>query len=97
MRLVADSGLWSTGPVRAATPLVAVLEVSGAVLSWTFDEPATRTTRRPTSRSPICHAPTGFGGSSVNPATSPWFPLLGSADDPRSIDLAGVDIAAGTR
>ena len=38
MRLVADSGLWSTGPLVAPTPLVAVLEVSGAVLSWAVDE-----------------------------------------------------------
>ncbi len=38
MKLVADSGLWSTGPLLAPTPLVAVLEVSGAVLSWTVDE-----------------------------------------------------------
>src|ERR1700754_4087190 len=37
MKLVADSGLWSTGPLVAPTPLVAVLEVSGAVLSWTVD------------------------------------------------------------
>jgi hypothetical protein len=39
VRLVADSGLWSIGPVVAPTPLVAVLEVSGAVLSWTVDDP----------------------------------------------------------
>jgi hypothetical protein len=41
MKLVADSGLWNVGAQRAAmpTPLVAVLEVSGAVLSWTVDEP----------------------------------------------------------
>lgn len=38
MRLVADSGLWTTGPPTAPAPLVAVLEVSGAVLSWTVDE-----------------------------------------------------------
>jgi hypothetical protein len=38
MKLVADSGLWSTGPLVAPTPLVAVLEVSGAVLSWRIDE-----------------------------------------------------------
>lgn len=38
MRLVADSGLWSTGPLVAPTPLVAVLEVSGGVLSWRIDE-----------------------------------------------------------
>jgi hypothetical protein len=38
MKLVADSGLWSTGPPVAPTPLVAVLEVSGAVLSWGVDD-----------------------------------------------------------
>ena len=40
MRLMSDSGLWSTGPQVAPSPLVAVLEVSGAVLSWTVDDPA---------------------------------------------------------
>lgn len=40
MRLVADRGLWSTGPTPPSTPLVAVLEVSGAVLSWPVDDPA---------------------------------------------------------
>jgi hypothetical protein len=42
MKLVADAGLWRTGPTTAAapdTPLAAVLEVSGAVLSWTIDDP----------------------------------------------------------
>ncbi len=41
MRLVADSGLWTTGPAAAAAaaPLVVVLEVSGAVLSWTLEDP----------------------------------------------------------
>jgi len=38
MRLVADSGLWSTGQLGAQPQLVAVLEVSGAVLSWTVDD-----------------------------------------------------------
>ncbi len=40
MRLVAESGLWSTGPQLAPTPLVAVLEVSGAVLAWAIDDAA---------------------------------------------------------
>jgi hypothetical protein len=40
MNLIADSGLWSTGRRLDPTPLVAVLEVSGAVLSWTVDDPA---------------------------------------------------------
>ncbi|MCZ8379779.1 hypothetical protein O6P37_12970 [Mycobacterium sp. CPCC 205372] len=39
MRLVAGEGLWSTGSPAVATPLTAVLEVSGAVLSWPVDEP----------------------------------------------------------
>src|SRR5690242_15834420 len=39
MRLVADSGLWSTGQQTAQPQLVALLEVSGAVLSWTVDDP----------------------------------------------------------
>ena len=39
MRLVADSGLWRIGPAVAAVPLVAVLEVDGAVLAWTVDQP----------------------------------------------------------
>ncbi|MED5815988.1 hypothetical protein VST63_26830 [Mycolicibacterium sp. 050232] len=37
MKLGADAGLWSTGPLDARAPLVAVLEVSGAVLSWVVD------------------------------------------------------------
>src|SRR4051812_9326234 len=40
MRLVADSGLWSTGQQGAQSQLVAVLEVSGAVLAWTVDDAA---------------------------------------------------------
>jgi hypothetical protein len=39
MKLMSDSGLWSTGPTVVPSPLQAVLEVSGAVLSWTVDDP----------------------------------------------------------
>jgi hypothetical protein len=39
MRLVAESGLWRIGPAVASVPLVAVVEVDGAVLAWTVDEP----------------------------------------------------------
>lgn len=39
MKLLADSGLWSTGPAVSPAPAAAVLEVSGAVLAWTVDEP----------------------------------------------------------
>jgi hypothetical protein len=41
MRLVADAGLWSTGRLLVHPQLTAVLEVSGAVLSWTVDDPST--------------------------------------------------------
>lgn len=37
MKLTTDSGSWSTGSMSAPLPLLAVLEVSGAVLSWTVD------------------------------------------------------------
>ncbi|YCU34993.1 hypothetical protein ACRYGU_19975 [Mycobacteroides abscessus] len=40
MRLVNEAGLWTTGPAPAPVPLVAVLEVSGAVLSWPVDDPS---------------------------------------------------------
>ncbi|CRZ13967.1 hypothetical protein [Mycolicibacterium neworleansense] len=37
MRLTADGGLWSTGRATGGAPVTAVLEVSGAVLSWVVD------------------------------------------------------------
>ncbi len=93
MRLVADSGLWSTGPVSEATPLAAVLEVSGAVLSWTLDEPddaATHITFTDFGRADWLWRVLGESGH-VALASA-----VGSADEPRSIDLAGVDILPGS-
>lgn len=40
MNLVSQQGLWTTGGPVAAPPAVAVLEVAGAVLAWTVDDPA---------------------------------------------------------
>lgn len=40
MKLVAEHGLWTTGGPVAAPPAAAVLEVAGAVLAWTVDDPA---------------------------------------------------------
>ncbi|UXA20393.1 hypothetical protein [Mycobacterium sp. SMC-4] len=37
MRFIAQAGLWTTGSAPDAPPVTAVLEVSGAVLSWTVD------------------------------------------------------------
>ncbi|MCX2715323.1 hypothetical protein [Mycolicibacterium sp. J2] len=39
MKLVVEQGLWTTGQPVAAPPAVAVLEVAGAVLAWTVDDP----------------------------------------------------------
>ncbi|OBC05836.1 hypothetical protein A5784_10680 [Mycobacterium sp. 852013-50091_SCH5140682] len=40
MKLDIESGLWSSGTLTEPAPLVAVLEVSGAVLSWVVDDGA---------------------------------------------------------
>lgn len=39
MRLVVDAGRWVLGPPTDHPPAAAVLEVSGAVLEWTVDDP----------------------------------------------------------
>ncbi|BBY29878.1 hypothetical protein [Mycolicibacterium sediminis] len=39
MNFEADGGLWSTGPAVSGPPALAVLEVQGAVLAWTVDDP----------------------------------------------------------
>ncbi|MGL5444642.1 MAG: hypothetical protein ACRDDJ_19490, partial [[Mycobacterium] stephanolepidis] len=40
MKLINESGLWTTGPAPTPVPAVAVLEVSGAVLSWPIEAPS---------------------------------------------------------
>lgn len=39
MKLVAEQGLWTTDRSVDAPPAVAVLEVAGAVMAWTVDDP----------------------------------------------------------
>jgi hypothetical protein len=100
MRLVADSGLWSTGPTDqpvAATPLVAVLEVSGAVLSWTVDDPgdaATRITFTDLSRADWLWRVLGESGHVALTSAVDRAAPVGEAS--RSIELAGVDIVPGS-
>jgi hypothetical protein len=99
MRLVADSGLWRTGPVdislAAPPPLTAVLEVRGAVLSWTIDDPpggaSAQITFTDLARADWLWRVLGESGhvalaSAVDRA----------ADPPHSIELAGVDILPGS-
>jgi hypothetical protein len=95
MRFVAESGLWTTaptGPAIAASPLVTVLEVSGAVLSWTIDEPA-------------AEAATQITFTDVSRADWLWRVLGGAghvavasaaAGEPHSIEVTGVDIVPGS-
>lgn len=99
MRVVADSGLWSTGPADApveSTFLVAVLEASGAVLSWTIDAPpddaATHIVFTDVARADWLWRILGEQGH-VTLAAS-----LGDVDlaPPEGIELAGVDIQPGS-
>ncbi|HTX95552.1 MAG TPA: hypothetical protein VME67_12260 [Mycobacterium sp.] len=98
MRLVADSGLWSTGPVTEATPLVAVLEVSGAVLSWTVDDPRGDAAAQITFTDPaladwlwrVLGEPGHVAVASALAAVD------GVPEQQHSIDLAGVDILPGS-
>jgi hypothetical protein len=94
MRLVADSGLWSTGPLAERTPLVAVLEVSGAVLSWTVDDPsgAAAITFTDLSRADWLWRILGESGHTAVAAA------LGgrSPGEAQTVDLAGVGVREGS-
>jgi hypothetical protein len=92
MRLVADSGLWVAGHETEAPPLAAVLEVSGAVLSWTIDGPpeASQITLTDPARADWMWRVLGEAGH-VALASA-----LQTADGPRTLELAGVDIVPGS-
>jgi hypothetical protein len=98
MRLVADSGLWSTGPATADSPLAAVLEVSGGVLSWTIDGPpgdvSARITFTDLSRADWLWRVLGESGHVA--LASALGSVDGPADQPHTIELAGVDILPGS-
>ncbi|HEY1441695.1 MAG TPA: hypothetical protein VGF65_12860, partial [Mycobacterium sp.] len=98
MRLVADSGLWRTGPTAAQTPLAAVLEVSGAVLSWTVDDPSDAASAQITftdlSRADWLWRVLGESGHVALASTLEA--ADGAADQPHSIELTGVDVVPGS-
>jgi hypothetical protein len=89
MRLMADSGLWSTGPLVAPTPLIAVLEVSGAVLSWTVDEASdAQITFTDATQADWLWQVLGKGGHSALASAL----VAQATDDARPVDLAGVNV-----
>ena len=92
MRLVADSGLWSAGQQAAHPQLTAVLEVSGAVLSWTVDDQSTAaqiTFTDPARADWLWHV-----------LGAPGHSALAAALDGRTLDeaveLTGVDVLPGS-
>lgn len=96
MRLVADSGLWSTGPVETAapTPLAALLEVSGAVLSWTLDDPddaAPHIAFTDVSRADWLWRVLGEAGHVAVVSA-----VDGAVGRPHSIELTGVELVPGS-
>jgi hypothetical protein len=94
MRLVADSGLWSTGHPLAHPQLTAVLEVSGAVLWWTVDDPSTpaQITFTDPARADWLWRVLGEQGHSALAAA-----VDGRAPDAtQSIELTGVDLLPGS-
>ncbi len=94
MKLIAEAGLWSTGPLVAPIPLIAVLEVSGAVLSWTIDEKpaAAAITFTDLTRADWLWRVLGESGhSAVAAAVDGRLP-----DEAQTIDLNGVAVLPGS-
>ncbi len=95
MRLVADSGLWTTGPAPVETPLATVLEVSGAVLSWMIDDPpgdaGTRIAFTDLARADWLWRVLGESGHVALLSA-----VHGATDRPHGVELAGVEIVPGS-
>ncbi|WP_006246159.1 hypothetical protein [Mycolicibacterium tusciae] len=94
MKLMSDSGLWSTGPAVAPSPLQAVLEVSGAVLSWTVDDRGAdpQITFTDPSRADWLWRVLGEAGHRSVASTVDQIP----PDEAHAIDLTGVDVRPGS-
>lgn len=94
MKLMSDSGLWSTGPSVAPSPLQAVLEISGAVLSWTVDDPAAdpQITFTDPARADWLWRVLGEAGHRAVASTVDQAP----PDEVHAVDLGGVDVLPGS-
>lgn len=94
MKLMSDSGLWSTGPLVAPSPLQAVLEISGAVLTWTVDDPAAdpQITFTDLSRADWLWRVVGESGHHAMASTVDHAP----PEDAQAVDLNGVDVLPGS-
>jgi hypothetical protein len=94
MKLMSDSGLWSTGPLVAPSPLQAVLEISGAVLSWTVDDPAAdpQITFTDPSRADWLWRVVGESGHHAVASTVDHAP----PEEANAVDLTGVDVLPGS-
>jgi hypothetical protein len=98
MRLRAAAGLWVAGLEAEAPPLAAVLEVSGAVLSWTIDGPPedTQITLTDPSRADWMWRVLGEAGHVALATTLGALGALETTNEPHTIELTGVDIAPGS-
>jgi hypothetical protein len=94
MKLMSDSGLWSTEPLLVPSPLQAVLEISGAVVSWTVDEPAAdpQITFTDLSRADWLWRVLGETGHHALASTVESSP----SEEARALDLEGVDVLPGS-
>ncbi len=94
MKLMSDSGLWSTGPTVAPSALQAVLEVSGAVLSWTVDDPGAdpQITFTDLSRADWLWRVLGESGHRAVASAVDHAP----PEEPQALELNGVDMLEGS-
>lgn len=94
MKLRSDSGLWSTGTSVAPVPLHAVLEISGAVLSWIVDDTSAdpQITFTDPSTADWLWRVLGEDGHRVVALTTDRDP----PGDGRVVDLGGVDVLPGS-
>ena len=93
MRLVVQSGLWTTGESVGPVPLATVLEVDGAVLSWTVDEPAGAAIAftDPARADWLWHVLGESGHRALAAVTS-----IEASYRPDDVELAGVELLSGS-